>query len=73
MIRHSTDRRNAINQRNQLPGIMAIGTGQRVAQRSPIRVRQDVLLTARFSVICRIWTGFPAASDGSDRRACEFI
>ena len=69
MTRLSGDGRNAIHQRDQLSDIMAIRTGQGVAQRNSIRVRQNVVLAARFPAICRIWPGFSASADGSDRGA----
>lgn len=55
----ASDRRNAVDQRNQLSNIMAIRTRQRVTQRNPVRVCQNMVLAARFPAIRRIWPGFP--------------
>ena len=69
MTRFAGNRRDAIDQRNQLRHVVAIGTSQCVAQRNPVRVRQDVVLAAWFPAIGRIWIRFSASSNSSDRRA----
>ena len=43
---------NSIDQGNQLRHVVAIGSGQCVAQRNTVCVRQDVVFAARFAAIC---------------------
>ena len=51
-------RRNAINQGQQLGDIMPIGTRQDDHQRNALRIREEVMLAARFGFIGGIGTDF---------------
>lgn len=49
---------NAINQRQQLRDIMAVGTGQLYRQRDTVGIRYQMVLRAFFAAICGIWACF---------------
>lgn len=50
--------RNAINQRQQLCDIMAVGAGQLYRQRDAIGIRYQMVLRAFFAAICGVWACF---------------
>jgi hypothetical protein len=56
------DRRNGINQRNQLSNVVGIGAGQYRRQRNPLRFQDHMMLAARFAPIRRIGAGLLAAA-----------
>jgi hypothetical protein len=49
---------NAVNQRQQLCDVMAVGTGQLYRQRDAIGIRYQMVLRAFFAAICRVWACF---------------
>jgi len=54
------DRRNTVEQRQQLGDVVAVAAGQRPSQRCPVRVGQEVLLGAGTAPVDRARTRFGA-------------
>jgi hypothetical protein len=52
------DRRNIINQRQQLSNIVTVGTGQSNCQRNTIRIGYQMVFRAFFAAIRRVWACF---------------
>lgn len=52
------DRRNGVNQRDQLRDVMALRGGHDHAERNPLRVRDEVVLTARLAAIGWVRSSF---------------
>jgi hypothetical protein len=50
-------RRHRVDQRHQLRDIVAVAAGQADRERDPVRVRQEVVLTARAAAVDRAGTG----------------
>src|SRR6266571_2496692 len=67
----AADRRNLVNQGQQLFDIMNVCRGGRGGQRNSFPVRAHVMLTSRFAAIRRVGPCFFASSEGSDRTAVE--
>src|SRR5436853_5942083 len=52
------DRRNGLDQRQQLRHVMRVGGAQNHRQRNALRLSYDVMLAPRFRFISRVWAGF---------------
>src|SRR3569832_942684 len=63
------DWRNLIHKLRQLCHVMLIGSGQRVCQRNPVGIGQDMVFTPLFPAICWIRPRLLTSSDGSHGRA----
>ena len=71
MAKLPSDLRNSIYQRKQLSHIMPVCSRQRVTQRDPVGVRQEMVFAAGFPAIRRVGAGFFTSTHSSHRRAID--
>ncbi len=62
------DRWHAIDQRQQLCHVVAIGRSHNQVERNSVSIGQHMMFATWFPPICGIWAGFVATPDRTNRR-----